>query len=535
MEKFFNTAGPVRDDLHYLLPPLERLADEDLLSLIGQQKYFVLHAPRQTGKTSALLGLMALLNDSGDYRCLYANVEAAQAARENVPAGMRTICRELATSARDLLGEPRLLDWIEGPLDRADPYGLLAELLSMWANASERPVVLFLDEIDSLVGDTLISVLRQLRSGYHKRPASFPQSVILCGVRDVRDYRIHGSSEKEVITGGSCFNIKAESLRLGSFTEEEVRRLYARHTEETGQRFDEEALRLAWGYTRGQPWLVNALGYEAGFKRQGVRDRSLPITAEALEAAKERLVESRATHLDQLADKLSEPRVRRVVAPIVLGQQAAAEASDRDLSYVEDLGLVVRAGNGPEIANGIYREVIPRELTFMTQVNLSANYRPAWYITDDHRLDLPKLLAAFQEFFRENSEAWVERFEYKEAGPHLLLQAFLQRVVNSGGRIDREYGLGRMRTDLLVRWPTDPELGFLGPVQKGVVELKLLHKSLELTIEQGLAQTAEYVQRTGAEEAHLVVFDRREGVTWDERVFVRREALGEVGVTVWGM
>jgi len=535
MERFFNTAGPVVAEDHYLLPPLERLADEDVVSLIRQKKYFVLHAPRQTGKTSALLGLMAELNASGDYRCLYANVELAQAAREDVAAGVRAICREVATAARHYLDDPRLRGWLDVELAGADPHGLLTELLTMWAEASDLPVVLFVDEIDSLVGDTLVSVLRQLRAGYARRPAAFPQSAVLCGVRDVRDYRIHASAEKEVITGGSCFNIKAKSLRLGNFSEEEMRRLYAQHTEETGQRFDEEALRLAWGYTRGQPWLVNALAYEACFERQGVQDRSLPITAEALEAAKERLVASRATHLDQLADKLSEPRVRRVVAPIVLGQQAAAEASDRDLSYVEDLGLVVRAGNGPEIANGIYREVIPRELTFMTQVNLSANYRPAWYITDDHRLDLPKLLAAFQEFFRENSEAWVERFEYKEAGPHLLLQAFLQRVVNSGGRIDREYGLGRMRTDLLVRWPTDPELGFLGPVQKGVVELKLLHKSLELTIEQGLAQTAEYVQRTGAEEAHLVVFDRREGVTWDERVFVRREALGEVGVTVWGM
>jgi len=219
----------------------------------------------------------------------------------------------------------------------------------------------------------------------------------------------------------------------------------------------------------------------------------------------------------------------------MLGQRSAAEASERDLSYVEDLGLVVGAGNGPEIANGIYREVIPRELTYMAQVNLAATYKPAWYITEDHRLDMTKLLAAFQDFFRENSEAWVERFEYKEAGPHLLLQAFLQRVVNRGGRIDREYGLGRMRTDLLVKWPTDPEQGFLGPVDKVVIELKLLHGSLDTTIEQGLAQTAEYVQRSGADEAHLVVFDRREGVAWDDRVFVRHEAHGDLAVTVWGM
>jgi len=532
MEKFFNTAGPVREDLHYLLPPLERLADEAMLSLVGQQKYFVIHAPRQTGKTSALLGLMALLNESDDYRCLYVNVEAAQAAREDVPAGVRTICRQVALAARGLLAEPRLLGWLEAELSGADPHGLLAELLTLWAEASDRPAVLFIDEIDALVGDTLVSVLRQLRSGYHQRPALFPQSVVLCGVRDVRDYRIHASSEKEVITGGSCFNIKAESLRLGNFSEEDVRRLYAQHTEATGQGFDEDALELAWGYTRGQPWLVNALAYEASFKRQGVRDRSQPITAEAMEAAKERLVASRATHLHQLSDKLAEPRVHRVLSAVLAGERPTVGLPPDDLEYVADLGLVELR---PElrIANGIYQEVIPRELSWPTQVTIP--HQTAWYVTADGRLDLDKLLAAFQEFFRESSEVWLERFQYKEAGPHLLLQAFLQRVLNAGGRIDREYGLGRLRTDLLVKWPLDPEQGFLGPVQRVVIELKVRRRSLEATIEQGLAQTVEYVRRAGAAEAHLVVFDGREGVGWDDKVFVRREEHEGVVVAVWGM
>jgi len=532
MERYFSTAGPIQADIHYHLPPLERLADEDLLSLVAQRKYFVLHAPRQTGKTSALLGLMALLNDSGDYRCVYANVEAAQAARENVASGVVTICREVATRARDELDDPRLLGWLGAELAGADPHGLLAELLTLWARASDRPLVLFVDEIDALVGDTLISVLRQLRSGYDKRPRGFPQSVVLCGVRDVRDYRIHSSAEKQVIAGGSCFNVKAKSLRLGSFSEEEMRRLYAQHTEETEQRLEEEALELAWGYTRGQPWLVNALGYEVCFERQGVRDRGLPVTAEAMAAAKERLVESRATHLHQLADKLTEARVQRVISALLAGEHDRIGVPPDDLEYVADLGLVELRPR-LRISNGIYREVIPREITWTTQASFW--HRTAWYVTPDHRLDMQKLLAAFQEFFRENSEAWLERFEYKEAGPHLLLQAFLQRIVNTGGRIDREYGLGRMRTDLLVQWPTDPERGFLGPVDKSVIELKVLHKSLELTIEQGLAQTAAYVQRTGAAEAHLVVFDRRDDVPWDDKVFVRQETHDGLPVTVWGM
>jgi len=132
-------------------------------------------------------------------------------------------------------------------------------------------LVLFIDEVDSLVGDTLISLLRQLRSGYDRRPSSFPQSIILCGLRDILDYRIHSDNEKTIITGGSAFNIKAESLRLGNFIQTEVDRLLEAHTKETGQKFDTRAKELIWNYTQGQPWLVNALAYETCFKMKLIR------------------------------------------------------------------------------------------------------------------------------------------------------------------------------------------------------------------------------------------------------------------------
>ena len=117
---------------------------------------------------------------------------------------------------------------------------------------------------------------------------------------------------------------------------------------------------------------------------------------------------------------------------------------------MRDLGLVARSA-ALAIANPIYREVIPRE--FARDIAETLIHEPAWYVGKDGRLLVPKLLAAFQEYFREHSEHWVERFGYKEAGPQLLLQAFLQRIVNSGWQIEREYGLGRICTDLLVLWP----------------------------------------------------------------------------------
>ncbi|MEW5767946.1 MAG: ATP-binding protein [bacterium] len=525
--RFFNTAGPVKCADHYCLPPLERLDLPAILRLIEQKKYFVLHAPRQTGKTSCLLALMDYLNREGKYSCLYFNVEIAQSAREDVREGMRAILGEMASQARNFLQDPFLDEIWFDVLNKQGGSGALKEVLTRWSQDSPKPLVLLIDEIDSLVGDTLISVLRQLRAGYPQRPDLFPQSIILCGVRDVRDYRIHSDREKAIITGGSAFNIKAKSLRLGNFDQAGIETLYAQHTQETGQQFASETMDMIWDLTQGQPWLVNALGYETCFEMTRGRERSQPITAEMVIEAKENLILRRETHLDQLADKLQEERVRCVIEPILAGGEKPDRLSEDDVQYVEDLGLISTRGQ-LRIANRIYQEVIPRALTYTTQLTIS--HQPAWYIQpEDSRLDIDKLLFAFQQFFRQHSEHWVERFDYKEAGPQLLLQAFLQRIVNSGGRIEREYGLGHLRTDLLLIWP------YPGGVQQVVIELKLVNGSLSSTIEKGLQQTWEYADRCGSDEAHLVIFDRNKNKTWEEKIFSREETYRGKQIKIWGM
>ena len=529
----FNTEGPVFARMHYCIPPLERVNLDEILGFVRDERYFVLHAPRQTGKTSALLALRDLLNGGtvGDYRCVYMNVEAAQAVREDVGRAMRVILGELGDRA--LLQGDRFLDGVWPDLLARFGEGALGAALTRWCMADPKPVVLLIDEIDSLIGDTLISVLRQLRAGYDRRPGGFPQSVVLCGVRDVRDYRIHSSSENAAVAGGSAFNVRAESLRLGDFTQDEVRALLAQHTEETGQAFTPEALDSVWRQTCGQPWLVNALCRRACFGREEGRDRSRVIDADDLFDAREHLIVSRQVHLDQLADKLREDRVQRVVEPLLSGGDEL-EFSTPDLEYVRDLGLVARDAP-PRIANPIYAEVVPRELTYAAQEGLVQDL--AWYVDADGGLDVEKLLGAFQAFFREHSEHWLGRFDYTEAGPQLMLQAFLQRVVNSGGRIEREYGLGRGRTDLLILWPRGGERTAApeSAADRHVVECKVLHKSLERTIDEGLTQTAAYMDRCGTQAGHLVVFDRSEAKPWDEKIFRREASRDGRPITVWGM
>ena len=537
----FNTEGPVRPDKHYAIAPLTRVDVDELLGLIQAERYFVLHAPRQTGKTSALLALRDLLNEAGEVLCVYANFEVGQAMRENLEQALRALLDELASRAL-AAGDGFLEDAWPDVLAKSGPGGALRGVLTRWAAASPKPLVLLIDEIDSLVGDTLLSVLRQLRAGYDRRPESFPQSVVLCGVRNIRDYRIRSSSG-EVIAGGSPFNIAAKSLRLGDFTEAETRALVAQHTAETGQPFTPEALDAVWEQTQGQPWLVNALCAEACFDNKAGRDRSRTITADDIFAAREELILSRRTHLDQLAHKLEEDRVRRVIEPLLSGGDVRHDG--RDLEYARDLGLIA-PDSPPRMANPIYAEVVPRELGYVLQDSLDQN--PAWYVKANGDLDMDKLLAAFQSFFREHSEHWLGRFDYREAGPQLILQAYLQRIVNGGGRIEREYGLGRGATDLLVLWPHREGLPS-DLWRRFVVECKVLrdgdHRGLEGTIERGVEQTLGYMDKCGSGEGHLVVFDRtgdakdpaskKDGKRWEDRVFRREEARDGRKLVVWGM
>lgn len=533
MEKFFNTAGPIIPADHYHIPSFERIDWVEIQSLIAQKRYFLLHAPRQTGKTSALLEMMQALNEAGRYIALYANIEAAQTTRNDAARGMAVVCHAIANHA-SIYGIDKTLGERAREIVRGEPSeGALFKFLSDWAMSTPKPIVLFLDEADALVGDTLISLLRQIRAGYAQRPHAFPQSIVLCGLRDIKDYRIH-SGTGEIITGGSAFNIKAKSLRLGNFTREEVRALFMQHTEATGQTFEAAIFAEAWEDTAGQPWLVNALAHELTWEDRSARDRSTPLTLERYQAARERLIQSRATHLDQLTDKLRETRVRGVIGPMLAAESSDEALNPEDVSYVYDLGLIDRTVNGElTIANRIYREIIPRELSWGSQMAIS-NQQRAWYLTSARKLDMAKLLTAFQQFFREHSESWIERFDYKEAGPQLLMQAFLQRLVNGGGRIHREYGLGRRRTDLLIEWPVDEAAGFHGDVQRIVIELKLLHGALETVIQQGLEQTAEYADKVGASEAHLVLFNRDPATAWEDKIWHRTAETARWRVDIWG-
>ena len=515
--RYFNTVGAIDPKDHYFLP--HRLDWKQLIGFIEKKYYFVLHAPRQSGKTTAIIEFVKHLNQEGKYRALYLSIESARTAVNNVLDAVEITLEQFRDKIKLFLPfETEALKYLEKIISEKDyQKSGMYNFLRFWSGVSKKPLVIFFDEFDVLAGDSLITFLTQFRTGHTDRPEDFPQTICLVGVRDLRDYKIKTKQQEELGVLYSPFNIKSDSLILPDFSLSDVKTLYGQHTRETGQIFTDEAIEYAYDQTQGQPWLVNALAYQACFR--DIEDRSIPITKEVMEQAREALIKRCDTHMDALLDRLNEPRVCAIVDALIGGGGEDQNFSADDLQYVQDLGLINM--KGLSIANPIYQEIIPRALSFAKQNTIAQE--TSWYLEKDGSLNMEKLLAGFTEFYRENSEVWLERFAYKEAGPHLLLLSFLQRIINGGGKIHREYALGRKRTDLLISWKA----------QRFVIELKI--KRQESDEAKGLEQTASYMDKSKATEGHLVLFDRDPKKTWEEKIFRRKEQVQGKTIEVWGM
>ena len=181
--------------------------------------------------------------------------------------------------------------------------------------------------------------------------------------------------------------------------------------------------------------------------------------------ARDALILRRDTHLDVLIDRLKEERIAHIIDAIIAGKQTPTPFPSEDVKYATDLGLITEQNGVLQIANPIYQEVIPRELTSTRQHSFTQPR--ASFFKADGSLDMHKMLSEFTQFYRENSDVSAEELLYKESGPHLLLMAYLQRIVNGGGRVHRECALGKGRVDLLVEYKN----------QSIVLELKLFHST----------------------------------------------------------
>ena len=518
--RFFNTTGPCNPEDHYMLPPEDRLVGAQLHRYIRDKLYWVLHAPRQTGKTTFLQSWMRQINSGNEAVSCYVSVESCQGIPDRAEA-MVTLHKAICESARAMnLPIPEL------PL--TNPELLLYETMRKWSELiAPRPFVVLFDETDVLEGEALISFLRQLRNGFAVRGVGkFPVSIALVGMKDLKDY-ITSAKGGIPVNPGSPFNIKEDSATIGNFNNENIEHLFAQRTEETGQEISKEALDYVWEQSRGQPWIVNSL-YKRATMRILSDDDYSTVTLKHIKEAREQMILARETHLDSLVYRLENPGIRKIMESLIAGKTDPTLAESETFRLCLDLGLVVLERGTPTVANPIYREVIARQITYSPQLAIP---EPEWqWEKADGSLDMDTLLKEFQNFWRKNSEIWEQKSDYTEAFPHLLLMAFLQRVLNGGGRIDREYAAGRGRMDIAVEYNG----------KMYIIEIKLVysHNSIDEIRDEGIAQITKYRNSIDSSApAYLVIFDRRsssKSIPWDEKIYWMEENFASGNITIVG-
>jgi hypothetical protein len=535
---------------HYMLPVLPRLAG--VAATIANEDYFILHAPRRSGKTTFIQALVKKINSDGHYYAFYCSIDATQNIDDDDKAMTRIA--EQINRALKMTGIQELvtLSYPDDSLPNAGTSVKIRTFLNYLSLNLNKKLIVIFDEADCLSGAPLMTFLRQIRQGYIDRSFSavskFPSTLALVGTRNIRDYLASNQSAGKHLA--SPFNIVAERMTLANFTQDEIGQLYSQHTEATGQVFHDGAIERAWYWTEGQPWLVNALA------RQTVKvilknDYSVNISAKIIDDAAQSLILRNDTHFYSLKVRLKEPRVRRVIEAILIGSDGFPNSiADDDVAYVLDLGLLKKNSTDGTIiqpSNPIYQEVIVRTLITKIQPEIdraiTITFGNKWM--DGISLDMNALLKAFQIYWSENSEMYIQNNYIEslvftsinialknlnlssqnelnneivetiqdnlivltnEALTHLVLYAFLQRVLNGGADfIQREYALGTFRADICVSY-------------KGIrypLKLKIKgHKSQE----ESIRRLKSYMDKCLASEGWLLTFDKDYSKPWNEKI-----------------
>jgi hypothetical protein len=276
LPKEFNIFGPCNPLKHYMLPALPRLPEVN--ALIKGEKYFVLHAPRQSGKTTSIKAFVIEINEDGQYYAAYRSLEALRGIAD-LNKGMADIAEKINIATKDSELEGLRKAYISpGDYRRDISYlnaaNIISELLKRICRSLDKESIVFFDETDCLRNGVLLAFLSQLREGYNIRNANkpFPSSLALVAMRNIKDYKASIHPDSDYMRSSSPLNIAA-SFAMADFTHQEIATLYAQHTEATGQIFQEEAVSRAWYWSEGQPWLSNALAKEAGERKDLGHDR----------------------------------------------------------------------------------------------------------------------------------------------------------------------------------------------------------------------------------------------------------------------
>ncbi len=488
MSRRFNTAGPNDPARHHTVSALSRVPG--VREIIEQGSYFILHAPMQMGKTTALLDLAAVLNREGKYVAAVLSLEPGAALVRIDAAELAMLDSWRYDLAAYLPADIAVPRWPEAPQGNR-----IGAALSAFAQNAPRPLVIFLDGLDTLSRDVRVSLVRQIRAGKPRRPRGFPWSIGFASLREPHELDA-GQPPSSTRAPASSNGLDAEVLPLHGLARSDVATLLAGVEERTGLEMLPGAIDRAYELTQGHPFLVNALMQRIVDATEG---RKGPLTASDIERAKDLLLDRRGGLLDEIVDRMRDPKLRAALEQIMA--ESTREPPAEDVRVALDLGVVRRTTDGSlVIANPIFVGLVARILPGAVRSVFPVG-QPAW-VGADGRLDADRLLEAFLDFWRKHGDALFSSAPYGELSP-LVLTAFLNRVVKSGGLIERVYAIGRGRMDVCIRQ---------GGSAVALV-VKVRRDPDADPVAEGLAQVDEALARLGIENGWLVVFDRRKGVS----------------------
>ena len=508
--RFFNNSGPVNETDHFCVSPISRMDTRKVWQLILQKKYFLICGPKQCGKTSYLLALANVINHNKSAKCLYFNVESLRGVREDLEESIRSILFEISSRARDTFGDDYLEDLVTGILSKRGPYQALNELLTQWSKRSDRPIVLLIDEIDTLGSAILTSILSQIRAGYDKRPALFPLSIVFCATHDVIDKQ---------------FNIKDATLRISFLGRETLDGMFAAYTAKFGVEIDKAAVDRIWRYSAGQPWIISTLSGELFHEivpAKGMRR----VSADQVDESIGNIIEKRGNHLEYLVSRLRDERIKKCLIPILCSGPTPEDIAESEFAYVQELGLI-RADRRLEISNGLYKEMIPSAL--FGPVTYMIRLHGGDFLLEDRSMDTVRLMRSFQSFFRNHIDRMVALIDYGIAGYFLVFEALLHKLADATNFISYEYGIDQGRVVLTLRrvYPEPQDVAFILKLSK-VSSLEKYKQTLPQLHEEAKAFPGDFG------DVHMVIINTNPKFDWEGKMPYVKKGDSARGLHFWG-
>ncbi len=451
----FSSYGPVDTDLHYYAPRTE-LVDRACASLLGEDPsrgghYITIWAPRQRGKSWVMGQAYTILRQAKEFQVVYLSLEQMQAA-DNRTRVVQLIIENIGKAISIQTEHVHGLD----DFDRLFTKEILP-----------KPLILILDEFDSLPADIISGLVWVFRNIYSQRQRQTEllttekeyllHSVALIGVRGVL-----GIENRS----GSPFNVQ-RSLHIPNLTFAEVEAMFRWYEEESGQPVEQAVIDRLYYETRGQPGLVSWLGelMTETYNSAASQPLSMAVFEQTYGAALHIL--PNANILNLISKARQQPYNETVLELFKTDAKIPFYYDDPHLNFLYQNGVIDWEQEGvdsysvkfpnPFVQRRLFH-YFARQLVADTG-QLYAPFEDLSAIVSPDGLNVPKLLARFERYLREN-RAWLlqdaprkSNLRPYEAVFHFILYHYLTDFLQGfQGRVWPEFPTGNGKIDLLIAY-----------------------------------------------------------------------------------